>query len=80
MKNAKEKAKELFDKCRTYTIMADRSNILPIDEEVKIAKRLALIAVDEIITAIENVFTKSVAKLNSTYRYWQEVKTEIEKL
>jgi hypothetical protein len=43
-------------------------------------KELALIAVDEIITAIENVFTKSVAKLNSTYRYYQEVKTEIEKL
>jgi predicted ATP-dependent protease len=44
------------------------------------AKQCALIAVDEIITAIENVFTKSVSKLNSTYRYYQEVKTEIEKL
>jgi hypothetical protein len=76
----KLKAKVLFGKFRTYTIMADKSNILPIDEEVKIAKQCALIAVDEIITAIENVFTKSVAKLNSTYRYYQEVKTEIEKL
>ena len=67
----KEKAKELVDKYSVYTSGWNYDEL---------AKQCALIAVDEIITAIENVFTKSVAKLNSTYRYWQEVKNEIEKL
>ena len=68
----KEKANELVEKMAIYhwTDVCDYEG----------AKQCALIAVDEIITAIENVFTKSVAKLNSTYRYYQEVKTEIEKL
>ena len=66
----KEKANELF--LKYHNLWINGNSIL--------AKQCALIAVDEVITAIENVFTKSVAKLNSTYRYWQEVKQEILKL
>jgi hypothetical protein len=74
MTPAKEKAKELVDKFISHTNSDwDLCDIIQ-------SQQCALIAVDEIITAIENVFTKSVAKLNSTYRYYQEVKTEIEKL
>ena len=80
MKNAKEKAAELVDKYRTYIRMADKYEYNLSKDEIYLAKQCALIAVDEIITAIENVFTKSVSKLNSTYRYYQEVKTEIQKL
>jgi hypothetical protein len=75
MKPAKQKASELFNKMyNTDDLMGN----YPMCFDT--AKQCALIAVDEIITAIENVFTKSVSKLNSTYRYYQEVKTEIEKL
>jgi hypothetical protein len=80
MKNAKEKAKKLVDKYRTYIRMADKYEYNLSQDEIYLAKQCALIAVDEIITAIENVFTKSVSKLNSTYRYYEEVKTEIKKL
>jgi hypothetical protein len=75
---AKEKAKELVDKFKYNTRAWNETNGW--QDCSYNAKQCALIAVDEIITAIENVFTKSVAKLNSTYRYYQEVKTEIEKL
>jgi hypothetical protein len=78
MTPAKEKAKELVDKFKYNTRAWNETNGW--QDCSYNAKQCALIAVDEIITAIENVFTKSVAKLNSTYRYWQEVKTEIEKL
>ena len=78
MTPAKEKAKELVDKYKYNTRAWNETNGW--QDCSYNAKQCALIAVDEIITAIENVFTKSVAKLNSTYRYYQEVKTEIEKL
>jgi hypothetical protein len=78
MTPAKEKAKELVDKFKYNTRAWNETNGW--QDCSYNAKQCALIAVDEIITAIENVFTKSVAKLNSTYRYYQEVKTEIEKL
>jgi len=72
----KLKAKVLFGKFRTYTIMADKSNILPIDEEVKIAKQCALIAVDEIINFMFLSENENVFWIN----YWKEVKQEIKKL
>jgi hypothetical protein len=78
MTPAKEKAKELVDKFKYNTRAWNETNGW--QDCSYNAKQCALIAVDEIITAIENVFTKSVSKLNSTYRYYQEVKTEIEKL
>jgi hypothetical protein len=78
MKPAKQKASELVDKFKYNTRAWNETNGW--QDCSYNAKQCALIAVDEIITAIENVFTKSVSKLNSTYRYYQEVKTEIEKL
>jgi hypothetical protein len=44
------------------------------------AKKCAIKAVDEILETIQEVFVPLTANVNSTYRYWQEVKQEIEKL
>ena len=78
MSTPTEKALEIANKMY-YGSVFEKTKAEHLQEIIR-AKELALFAVDEIITAIENVFTKSVAKLNSTYRYYQEVKTEIEKL
>jgi hypothetical protein len=78
MSTPTEKALEIANKMY-YGSVFEKTKAEHLQEIIR-AKELALFAVDEIITAIENVFTKSVAKLNSTYRYWQEVKNEIEKL
>jgi hypothetical protein len=78
MSTPTEKALEIANKMY-YGSVFEKTKAEHLQEIIR-AKELALFAVDEVITAIENVFTKSVAKLNSTYRYWQEVKQEIEKL
>jgi hypothetical protein len=78
MSTPTEKALEIANKMY-YGSVFEKTKAEHLQEIIR-AKELALFAVDEVITAIENVFTKSVAKLNSTYRYYQEVKTEIEKL
>jgi hypothetical protein len=78
MSTPTEKALEIANKMY-YGSVFEKTKAEHLQEIIR-AKELALFAVDEVITAIENVFTKSVAKLNSTYRYWQEVKNEIEKL
>lgn len=57
----KEKAIELYNKYR---------NELPVTFANYRAKKLALIAVDEILEAVEGKYDD----------YWQEVKQEIEKL
>jgi hypothetical protein len=64
MKTPQEKARELVDKM--YAINEDDF----ISEYV--SKATALIAVDEIM--------KLFYRLDDEYKYWQEVKTEIEKL
>jgi len=78
MSTPTEKALEIANKMY-YGSVFEKTKAEHLQEIIR-AKELALFAVDEVITAIENVFTKSVAKLNSTYRYYQEVKNEIEKL
>ena len=67
MSNSKEKAKELVDKMQ-YT---QRGFVMPFI----IAKQCALIAVDEILNC-------HIWKFNSVepYKYWQEVKKQIELL
>jgi len=66
---AKEKAKELFDK------YVDLSGIFVGDYESE--KSMCLIAVDEILES----HYKLLSGVNTTiYKYWQEVKQEIEKL
>jgi hypothetical protein len=65
----KEKAKELFDKMYSINI----------DEFISIhaSKNAALIAVDEILES----HYKLLSGVNTTiYKYWIEVKQEIEKL
>jgi len=63
----KEKAKELFNKmfCSSRSI------------EVEQAKKCALIAVDEILNM--GIMAQS-GEWNMAKEYWQEVKTEIQKL
>ena len=63
----KEKAKNLVNK---FYI------IIPLDKmdiDYDLAKQFALIAVDEMINVIKDLD-------NWAYKYWQEVKQEIEKL
>ena len=69
----KEKAKELFNKYYSYL----KSNLMDDKEAIEDAKQCALIAVDEIIEAIE---WHEYETPNKEIRYWQEVKQEIEKL
>jgi hypothetical protein len=81
----KEKAEELVDSFKFETKQSEIINDIILGDISVVfqhhkARQCALIAVDEILNAIENVFIPSVSKLNSTYRYWQEVKQEIEKL
>jgi DNA recombination-dependent growth factor C len=69
----KEKAQELFDKY--YQIFEDDEDEHFIDTSKRISKLSALIAVDEIIEEVYNNESSI-----SRYKYWQEVKQEIEKL
>ena len=69
---AKEKAKELFDKYYSYL----KANLMHDEEAIEDAKVCALIAVDEIINDNPNIYDND--RLN--FKYWQEVKKEIEKL
>jgi hypothetical protein len=63
---AKEKAKELFDKMeKDFQYFASR----------EVAKQHALIAVDEIIKAMDNVMLPNPFK-----QYWNKVKQEIQAL
>jgi hypothetical protein len=68
----KEKAKELVDKFRMNVLDYEGSGLNTFK-----AKQCALIAVDEIIEQ-NNIWIKHTGK--GTNNYWQEVKTEIEKL
>jgi hypothetical protein len=63
----KEKAKELFNKYATYVVMWTGGS----EVERQNCKQCALIAVDEILSAIG---------FSVMDEYWQQVKQEIEKL
>jgi hypothetical protein len=66
----KEKAKELFKQYYNYL----KANLMNDREAWEDAKVCALIAIDEII----NLYTNDDVVLD--WKYWQEVKQEIEKL
>jgi hypothetical protein len=73
----KEKAKELLDKYWIYL----RANLLYDEEAKDDAKHCALIAVDQILNL--NFYINCDATehcVNPVMDYWNEVKTEIEKL
>ena len=65
-----EKAKELVGRYAMYL----RANLMHDEEANEDAKQCALIAVDEILEVIQNLY------FMGTVDYWQEVKQEIEKL
>lgn len=67
MRTPKEKAKELVNKY--YNLLL---NIANVTNAILYAKHCALIAVDEILKVPELSFNQ--------HDFWQEVKTEIEKL
>ncbi len=85
----KEKAKELVNKMtsqmpvKVIPTASTRENQLSCDIDLKgnfkNAKQCALIAVDEIIIAIDFDWME-IQNLESEHRYWQQVKQEIEKL
>lgn len=66
-----EKAKDLVDRFYLYSTAPTHNP--------EMAKQCALIAVDEILTAITfNMYDEDA--YNKEHNYWQEVKTEIEQL
>jgi hypothetical protein len=69
-----QKAKELFGKYAMYL----RANLRYDEEANEDAKECALIAVDEIIEANPIAFDEDDNCIEK--QWWQEVKTEIEKL
>jgi hypothetical protein len=71
----KEKAKELY--LKFYSKIPSIQDEGQIQDEA--SKQCALIAVEEIIQAIDFDWME-VQNLESVHRYWQEVKKEIEKL
>jgi len=71
---AKEKAKQLVDKMKD--IVMDSTDVLKI-QSTKRAKQCAIIAVDEILQAID---WHEFEVPNKQLEYWQEVKQEINNL
>jgi hypothetical protein len=67
----KEKAEELVDKFKNYVSQKD---FFGDNVEFKNAQQCALITVDEILAADMFIMTEEQEK------YWEQVKTEIEKL
>ena len=78
-----EKATELVEKFLPEIIGADRYNFNLEDMNLFIAKKCALIAVDEIIKAnpiIPLTMMLESEAIDFAIEYWNEVKAEIEKL
>jgi hypothetical protein len=73
MKTPTEKAKELIEKYLKLDIEIGGQHDGYLTMKMHDAKQCALIAVDEILNAVTTIADKK-------YEYWQEVKTEIEKL
>lgn len=81
MKTAKEKAEELISKY--WGAKVDTPDVIEYIVSKELAKRCALIAVNQIIKSnpirpLE--FMLESEALDSAREYWQEVKQEIEKL
>ena len=78
----KEKAIELVDKFREYshTDFNYTRGGYQVDTQIKNAKQCALIAVDEIIEATKTEIDRPDYNGVVLDKYWQEVKTELEKL
>ena len=72
----KEKAIELVNKFKIYVDLDDPNNILSAEETIFFnAKQCALIAVDEILTIINE--TMVLVDIEEDYDYWIKVKHEL---
>jgi hypothetical protein len=79
MKTPKEKAEELVEKYMPHIAGADRYNTTLGIYNKDISKQCALIAVDEILNAISfNMYDEE--EYNKVNDFWEEVKSEIEKV
>ena len=78
MNQYEEKARELFNKI--YKL--NHSKWYEINSKwYEKAKQITLIAVDEIILELDDLFEMEGAPcINSSWEYWQQVKLEIQKL
>ena len=74
---AKDKAKELVDRFKGVTRPFSKRRTLKVDIHPEHAKQCALICVDEIVQVLWHNHEKNSEKM---YRYYIEVKKEIEKL
>jgi hypothetical protein len=75
----KEKAEELFNKYCIYL----RAGLLYDEEAREDAKQCALIAIDEIEKALTDYGrgdSLQLQNMDSEFRFWEQVKQEIEKL
>jgi len=82
MIEAKKKAIELVDKYRTYIRQADKYSEIVSEDEIYLAKKCALVAVDEMIELNGELWLLGMAKdlyvKHNSYLF--ELKEEIEKL
>lgn len=81
MLSAKETAKNLFNKYATYVVMWSGG----VNVEIQNCKQCALIAVDEIINASPSLPMQGDGgtfgeDIELSTKYWQDVKSEIQKL
>lgn len=85
MDNPKEKAKELIGKFYKFS-RQDSSGFLTSNEDmyIKNAKQCAITCVDEIQKALEEYDernnTHELQNMESDFRYWEEVRKELELL
>ena len=79
---AKEKANELVESFLPYSDYNECDVFTQRENQLKNAKRCALICVDEIIgiPSIQAAYAQGYSNSKSIESYWQEVKKEINKL
>jgi len=76
MKTPKEKAKYLIS-ILSLTMLGEMGNKLTMYELKDIAKQCAILSVEDILSTLYDYHYDSES---GAYEYWQEVKTEIEKI
>ena len=76
---AKEKALELINKFIDASIVEEEINYYH-PKPYSLAKQCAIIAVDEILSVMNSLFTESYLDSLDENKYWQQVKEEIENL
>ena len=76
----KEKAAELVHRFRRYVDFTDENDHTSLKAIISNSKQCALIAVEEILSHITITTNQSGLIRDFQKQYWQQVKTEIEKL